>query len=304
MPNCNPRFGMSGACAGAVAGARVGAVVAAALAISGATTALAQTAVTQQELADTTFECATAMRYAEELGEPMAFPSRLLFDEFNELVKKGADRAVAAAFAKDQFELFTRNMSRSAAEDYIVDLAHECEQLTIEREGNRIAQERAEAAERPITVADLRAHFDTNRNLPVIVDYILDRYPDGKALMGEPIPEGEFLAELLLRVGENGVKALSDSALVTIVNRQFWQYNPPASRLAQAEYSRRLRARKYSENEARNWAKRVEDERRTSLRQSASRTAERLGAGVTCTNVAPNGLEGKSYNSCKLTDGY
>ncbi len=193
---------------------------------------------------------------------------------------------------------------RGAAEDYIVDLARECEDLTIQREANRIEAERAEAASRPITVADLRAHFEANRNLPVIVDYILDRYPGGKPLMGDPIPEGEFLAELLLKVGEQGVKALSDSALVTIVNRPFWQYNPPASRLAQAEYSRRLRARKYSQAEARKWAKRVEDERRQSLRQAARRTAERWGGGITCTNEAPSGLEGKSYNSCKLMDGY
>ena len=77
------------------------------------------------------------------------------------------------------------------------------------------------------------------------------------------------------------------SALITIVNRPLWQYNPPASKLAQAEYSRRLRARKYSQNEARNWAKRVENERRESLRRSASETAKRWGGGITCTNVAP-----------------
>ncbi|MEM7689753.1 MAG: hypothetical protein AAF291_12095 [Pseudomonadota bacterium] len=275
-----------------------------ALAVGAASSLHAQNPHSVQDLADTKYECATAMIYAEELGEPFAFPSRVLFDEFDDLVKQGADRTVAAAFAKEQFELFTKGKSQQGAEDYIVDLARDCEQLMLEREAMRIEKERAAAASRPITVADLRAHFEKNRNLPVIVDYILDRHPGGKPLMGDPIPEGEFLAELLLHVGKNGVKALSDSALVTIVNRPFWQYNPPASKLAQAEYSRRLRARKYSQNEARNWAKRVETERRESLRRSASETAKRWGGGITCTNVAPNGLEGKSYNSCKLMDGY
>lgn len=256
-----------------------------------------------QERADTMYECATAMIYAEkELGEPFRFSSRVLFDEFDDLVKQGADRTIAAAFAKEQFELFTKGKSRAGADDYIVDLARDCEQLMIQREAIRIEKERAEASARPITVDYLREHFRTNRNLPVIVEYILGRYPSGKSLMGDPIPEGEFLAELLLHVGKEGMKALPDSALVTIVNKQFWQYNPPASKLADAEYRRRLRARKYSQNEAKAWASRVEDERRRDLRRAATSTAQRLGGNIRCTNVAPQGLEGKSYNRCELLD--
>lgn len=251
------------------------------------------------------YECATAMRAAEKLGEPLRFSSGVFFTEFNDLItRQGADRSVSEAFSKEQFDLFTKGKSPAIAQRYIIAVAHDCEQLMIQREADRIETERAKTASRPITVADLRTHFEANRNLPVIVDYILDRHPGGKPLMGNPIPEGEFLAELLLHVGEQGVKALSDSALVTIVNRPFWQYNPPASKLAQAEYSRRLRARKYGQREAKAWAQRVEDERRTSLRQSASRTQERWGGNLRCTNIAPQGLEGKSYNSCELLTDY
>jgi len=35
-----------------------------------------------QDLANTTLECATAMQYSEDHGEPLRFSSAVLFDEF------------------------------------------------------------------------------------------------------------------------------------------------------------------------------------------------------------------------------
>lgn len=259
---------------------------------------------TKQDIANSVFECAVMMRYAEELNEPFQFNSRVLFLEFEEYERNhGVSKQAAIDFAKEQFETLTAGMTEGRAEDFIIDTALDCESIFIEREAKRIAKEQGEASEgREITVADLRAHFATNRNPRVIADYIIDRHPGGKALMGDPIPEGEYLAELVVQIGVSGIKALSDGALVAMADRPYWQYNPPASRLVIEEYRRRLRARKYSEREAKAWAKRVEDERRRDMQQTASRMAERWGGSMKCTNVAPQGVEGKSYTSCRLLD--
>jgi hypothetical protein len=262
---------------------------------------------TPQDLANTKLECATAMQYSEDHGEPLQVSSAVLFDEFLELERKyGVSREVAAAWATEQFDTLTEGMSQSQAEDYIYDLAKQCEELTIEREDRRLAaldqQTSAQSAE--IDVAFLRQHMAANRNPRLIADYIVDRYPGGKGRMGDPIPEGEYLGELVVQLGKAGVQALSDAAIVAMITDPFWQYNPPATRLATEEYQRRLRAMKFNARDAQAWAGRVQAERRSEMESMAARSAERWGSSVKCTNVAPNGLEGKSYTSCRTLDRY
>lgn len=260
-----------------------------------------------QDLANTTLECATAMQYSEDHGEPLRFSSAVLFDEFRELERKhGVSRDVAANWAREQFDSLTANMTQSQAEDYIYETAEMCEELTIEREDRRIAAERQQAHEQggEINVPFLREHFAANRNPRLIADYIVDRHPGGKGRMGDPIPEGEYLGELMVEIGKLGVQALSDGAIVAMITDPFWQYNPPATQLVTDEYQRRLRVKKFNERDAKAWATRVQDERRSEMENMAVRSAERWGTSVKCTNVAPNGLEGKSYTSCRTLDRY
>lgn len=263
---------------------------------------------TPQDLANTEYECATAMAYSESLGEEFRFHSRVLFFEFDALERKhGISRDVAAAYAKQNFETLTAGMSQSRAEDYIVDLAFDCEDLAIEREGQRILAQQEKDGETgtEIDVAFLRDHFAANRNPRVIVDYIVDRHPGGKGLTGDPIPEGEYLGELLVQIGALGLQAISDGALAAIISGPYWQYNPAASRLADGEYRRRMRVQKFNQRDAKEWAQRVVQERRNEMLTAANRTSERWGAAnVRCTNVAPQGLEGKSYTSCRVLDKY
>lgn len=262
---------------------------------------------TSQDLANTILECATAMQFSENHGEPLRFSSAVLFDEFLELERKhGVSRDVAAAWAKTQFDTLTAGMNQSRAEDYIYDLAAECEALTIEREDRRIAAERQQADEQggEINVAFLRQHFTANRNPRLIADYIVDRYPGGKGRMGDPIAEGEYLGELVVQLGKQGVQALSDAAIVAMITDPYWQYNPPATRLATEEYQRRLRVMKFNQRDAQAWAESVKAERRSEMESMAARSAERWGMDVKCTNVAPNGVEGKSYTSCRTLDRY
>jgi len=260
-----------------------------------------------QDLANTTLECATAMQYSEDHGEPLRFSSAVLFDEFRELEREhGVSREVAATWAKEQFDSLTANMTQSQAEDYIYDTAALCEELTIEREDRRIAAERQQAHEQggEINVPFLREHFAANRNPRLIADYIVDRHPGGKGRMGDPIPEGEYLGELVVEIGKLGVQALSDAAIVAMITDPYWQYNPPATRLATEEYQRRLRVLKFNQRDAQAWAGRVQAERRSEMQSMAARSAERWGSSVKCTNVAPKGLEGKSYTSCRTLDRY
>lgn len=261
-----------------------------------------------QDIANSTYECATAMRYSEANGEPLRFSSAVLFDEFDAMIKAhGVSKDAAATFAKNQFDTLTQGMSESKAEDYIFDLAILCEELTIEREDRRIAAERAKADEQggEINVAYLREHFAANRNPRVIADYIVDRYPIGKGLTGDPIAEGEYLGELIVELGPIGVRSFSDAAILSVMNSPYWQYNPPASKLVIEEYQRRLRVMKFNQRDAAAWAQRVQDERRADMENAAVRMSERLGAAnVRCTNVAPQGVEGKSYTSCRAVDKY
>ena len=260
-----------------------------------------------QDLANTTLECATAMQYSEDHGEPLRFSSAVLFDEFRELEREhGVSREVAATWAKEQFDSLTANMTQSQAEDYIYDTAALCEELTIEREDRRIAAERQQAHEQggEINVPFLREHFAANRNPRLIADYIVDRHPGGKGRMGDPIPEVEYLGELVVEIGKLGVQALSDAAIVAMITDPYWQYNPPATRLATEEYQRRLRVLKFNQRDAQAWAGRVQAERRSEMQSMAARSAERWGSSVKCTNVAPKGLEGKSYTSCRTLDRY
>lgn len=264
-------------------------------------------AISPQDLANTTLECATAMKFSEDQGLPLRFSSTVLFDEFLALERDhGVSREIAAQWAQQQFDTLTEGKSQSAAEDYVYDLAEMCEELTIEREDRRIAAEAQQAGEQggEINVAFLREHMTANRNPRLIADYIVDRHPGGKGRMGDPIPEGEYLGELMVEIGKLGVQALSDGAIVAMITDPFWQYNPPATRLVTEEYQRRLRVMKFNQRDAQAWAGRVQDERRRDMANAAARSAERWGTGVKCTNVAPNGVEGKSYTSCRVLDRY
>ncbi|WP_233994158.1 hypothetical protein [Porphyrobacter sp. AAP60] len=263
--------------------------------------------ISPQDLANTTLECASAMKFSEDNGEPLRFSSAVLFEEFLELERKhGVSREIAAKWAQQQFDTLTAGKTESAAEDYVFDLAVMCEELTIEREDRRIAAERQQAHEQggEINVPFLRQHMAANRNPRLIADYIVDRHPGGKGRMGDPIPEGEYLGELVVEIGKLGVQALSDAAIVAMITDPFWQYNPPATRLVTEEYQRRLRVMKFNARDAQAWAGRVQAERRSEMESMAARSAERWGSSVKCTNVAPNGLEGKSYTSCRVLDRY
>lgn len=157
---------------------------------------------------------------------------------------------------------------------------------------------------REIDVNFLRSHYEQNRNARLIVDYITGRYPSGKRLMGDPVPEMEYLGEFVVAVSDQAMRSLSDAALLTMVNNQYWQYNPPASRKVMAEYRRRLRVQRYNDREAKLWADRIERERRSELATMANRMAERWGTSIKCTNVAPQGVNGSSYTSCRMLDSF
>ncbi|WP_086608984.1 hypothetical protein [Erythrobacter donghaensis] len=260
-----------------------------------------------QDRANNILLCASAMQFSEDNGEPLRFSSDVLFEEFLTMEREeGISREVARKWATAEFDNVTAGLSEFDAEQLIFDTAMQCEFRAIEREEQRLAaqggQSGAPGAE--IDVAFLRQHFATNRNPRLIADYIVDRYPGGKGRMGPPIPEGEYLGELVVELGKSGVQALSDPAIVAMITDPFWQYNPPATRLVTEEYQRRLRVMRFNERDAQAWAGRVQAERRREMESTAVRSAERWGTGVKCTNVAPQGLEGKSYTSCRVLDRY
>jgi hypothetical protein len=263
------------------------------------------------------YTCAVAMAYALEFG------NALEISEAEAL--QGLDAVLATGRVNEEY--ITADVNEELAEEYgyvpLAELddqpdeflifawrhAETCvemyKQIRLVTSGGKAGSADADGASgegREVDVAFLRAHYQQNRNSRLIVDYITGRYPYGKPMMGDPVPEMEYLGEFIADASDVAMKSLSDAALLAMVNSQYWQYNPPASRKVMAEYQRRLRVQRYNEREAQLWAERVDRERRSELATMASRMAERWGTAIKCTNVAPQGVEGRSYTSCRMLD--
>ncbi|MDN3646242.1 hypothetical protein QWY75_08515 [Pontixanthobacter aestiaquae] len=280
-----------------------------------------------RQLAAFHYTCAIAMAYATEFGNKLAISEDEAFGGFDAVIKTGRVKEGSVVFNVNEDLAADHGYVPEAEPDdqpesFVTFAWRHADQCVDDYKRIRLSETGRSAAEQPpaqastqvgsseatqgqeITVAYLRDHYRQNRDARLIVDYITGRHPSGKRLMGDPVPEMEFLGELINAVPDQGMRSLSDAALLAMVNKQYWQYNPPASRKVMAEYQRRLRVQRYNDREAKLWADRVERERRQELATMANRMAERWGTSIKCTNVAPQGATGRSYTSCRMLDSF
>lgn len=282
----------------------IGATFAFALGLAaGNTAATAQQASDSQMMANDHFACASVMEYAVQNGRRLPVDSSIVWQLLDRVLAKGGTSEQAALeYTKAEWQAFGYQRDAEIEAQpakfytYVMGMADECADIY------GILVEREASKPRELGVTDFDYHMKTTSNPGPIFDYVISRYPGGKSLMGEKIPEGEYLGELVVQIGKQGIMRLSDQVLLAMNNRTYWQYNPPATRIVSAEYQRRLRVRKYDNREAAKWARRAQEDRMAEMQSQAARMAERWGTSIECTNTSPRGLLGKSYTSCGVWD--
>ena len=81
-----------------------------------------------------------------------------------------------------------------------------------------------------------------------------------------------------MEAGASGLRRWSDEAIYAIANKHYWQYNPPATRLVDAEYRRRMRMMRQTQSEAQRWAQRAADDRAAQTRRANAPYVGSLGS--------------------------
>ncbi|MEH6759108.1 MAG: hypothetical protein V7676_16585 [Parasphingorhabdus sp.] len=273
--------------------------------------ASAQTANPQDRI-DSIYECAQAIEVGEKEGNSYDVSSKFAWGYFDRILTgSGASENTAKANVTKQWLDYKASNGDRALLDHVLEAAGECETVLYEisssdsdNSGSPVATAAAAATQAPrsYSVADLRYHVQETGDYASVADYIVERYPYGKKLIDE-IPEGNLLGELVVEAGAKGVTRFSDAAVVALANQYYWQYNPPATRIIFAEYQRRLRVRKYTENEGKQWAARAAKERAAQAASAASGSSSEQRTPrqkfKTCTTTTYSGVGGGTAISCK-----
>ncbi|WP_339827694.1 hypothetical protein [uncultured Parasphingorhabdus sp.] len=277
--------------------------------------ASAQTAHAQDRV-DSIYECAQAIQVGEEQGNSYDVSSTFARGYLDRVLGQGgASKSTAKTNVTRQWLDYKAKNGERALLDHVLEAADECEAVLYEIAADDSYNSRgsvvavaaaaaAPAAEAPdsYSVADLRYHVQETGDYAAVADYIVERYPYGKKLM-EEIPEGNLLGELVVETGAKGVTRFSDAAVVALANQYYWQYNPPATRIIFAEYQRRLRVRKYTENEGKQWAARAAKDRAAQAASAASGSSSGQRTPrqkfKTCTTTTYSGVGGGTAISCK-----
>lgn len=258
-------------------------------------TSHAQAAASQDSI-DSIYECARALEVGEAGNKTYDFGSKRAWDYFDKrLANSNATEALAKANITKLWEDYQAKNGQDELVAYAWATAKECDVALAYAEQDSMI---AVAAEPPkaLTARDLRYHLQQTGDYSIVADYIVGRYPYGKKLM-EEIPEGNLLGELVVETGAKGVMKFSDDAVYAMANQYYWQYNPPATRIIFAEYQRRLRVRKYNENEGKRWAERAAQDRAQQAAKSyapsssGSRAVSRKGSCTTVTDHAGGGTK-------------
>jgi hypothetical protein len=168
---------------------------------------------------------------------------------------------------------------RPALERYVLSVAQDCSDLYVE-----LAERDAAAVEGELnslgtlSAAALRSYATRTGDLGEIANYLVYNYPYGKDLF-KPNEDGDLLGQLVVEAGASGLRRWSDEAIYAIANKHYWQYNPPATRLVDAEYRRRMRMMRQTQSEAQRWAQRAADDRAAQARRANAPYVGSLGSG-------------------------
>lgn len=259
--------------------------------------------------ADEIWECAAAINVAESKGMKLPVTSDFVIDHFVSLTGGSLAAEDSADAEVRRFWTQVREQrGQSGLEAYVLETAQDCADLYVQAEQME-QQQAATASQAPVqrdlnalgtlSAASLRAYVDQTGDPGAVADYLVYHYPYGKDLF-QPNEDGDFLGELIVKLGKNGVRGLSDEAVYAIATKHYWQYNPPATRLIFDEYMRRLRANKQTQDEGQRWAERAAADR---ARQAQQATAKPVGSlGKSCEVIyrpAEPGIAGSRIVKCR-----
>ena len=232
------------------------------------------------EDAELIYECGLAMQFAEKEDIQLPVSSNRAMGHFAEVTRNDpnlrneADRQVRAVW-----DGMRKSDGRPALERYVLSVAQDCSDLYVE-----LAERDAAAVEGELnslgtlSAAALRSYATRTGDLGEIANYLVYNYPYGKDLF-KPNEDGDLLGQLVVEAGASGLRRWSDEAIYAIANKHYWQYNPPATRLVDAEYRRRMRMMRQTQSEAQRWAQRAADDRAAQARRANAPYVGSLGSG-------------------------
>lgn len=239
------------------------------------------------DVAELTYECALAFDFAAKKGVRLSVTSQVAMAEFDAVtardssLRKPAITAVTAVW-NDYLEA----NGRKSLDRYILGVAQDCADYY----GAKAARQQQASAQQTdpregelntlgtLSVGALAAYFERTGDAPAVADYLVYHYPYGKDLF-KPNEDGQFLSQLIVQAGKDGLRRWSDEAVFAIANKFYWQYNPPATRLIFAEYQRRMRQMRMNEAQAEQWAQRAADDRAQQARMANAKPVGSLGNG-------------------------
>ena len=232
------------------------------------------------EDAELIYECGLAMQFAEKEGIQLPVSSNRALGHFAEVTRNDpnlrneADRQVRAVW-----DGMRKSDGRPALERYVLSVAQDCSDLYVE-----LAERDAAAVEGELnslgtlSAAALRSYATRTGDLGEIANYLVYNYPYGKDLF-KPNEDGDLLGQLVVEAGASGLRRWSDEAIYAIANKHYWQYNPPATLLVDAEYRRRMRMMRQTQSEAQRWAQRAADDRAAQARRANAPYVGSIGRG-------------------------
>ncbi len=240
--------------------------------------AFAQASEDQQQ-AVLIYECGKALVWAEAYSsQKLSVSSDEVWNHFDAFA---ATHSVSEAKAKIALDDYWQAVFDEDGQDELVHLimttASRCEEEYLDRRTSQTVTAAAEqVAPVEYTVAQLQAHIDETGDYASVADYIVYHLPNGKDPFGDS-PEGELLGRMVMDAGPKGLIRFSDASILAMVEAQYWQYNPPASRLVDAEYRRRLRVRNYSQAQGRSWGERAARDRAEQARLAKAKPVGSIG---------------------------
>lgn len=237
--------------------------------------------------ADEIWECAAAIGVAEGMGVKLPVTSEYVIDDFVRITKGSAAAENSADAEVRRFWTDIREKrGQGGLQDHVLETARDCADLYVQAATLKQQPRRQQQASAPqvhdmnslgtLSAAALRAYAEQTGDAGAVADYLVYHYPYGKDLF-KPNEDGDYLGELIASVGANGVKKFSDEAIYAIAYKHYWQYNPPASRIVDAEYRRRLRAQRQTVEEGQRWAQRAAEDRARRAREANAKPVGSLG---------------------------
>ena len=230
--------------------------------------------------AELIYECALALDYAADKGASLPVPAGRAMAHFGEVTGNDPKLRQQAEQAIDKtWSDYREENGRKALDRYVRSVAQDCSDLYVELAESESAQTEGQLNSRgTLSAAALRSYATRTGDYGEVANYLVYYYPYGKDLF-QPNDDGDLLGQLIVEAGAAGLRRWSDEAIYAIANRHYWQYNPPATRLVDAEYRRRMRMMRQTQAEAQRWAQRAADDRAARARQANAPYVGSLGSG-------------------------